>query len=343
MLATHYLGLTLRTPLVVGACGPLTEDLSHLRQLEDAGASAIVLHSLFEEQIQTDRLELNHYLNQGTDSYAEALTYFPHQSLFHVSAEAYLDHIRQAKTMVDIPIIASLNGDSPGGWTDYAQMIESAGADALELNLYAVPTDPNQTAAQLEQAYLDIVRSVTEAIQIPVAVKLSPYFTNVANMAQRLSQTGADGLVLFNRFYQPDIDIDSLEAYPHVLLSTPQDLRLPLRWIAILYGRLPVDFAATGGVHQAQDAIKLLMAGANVTMMVSALLRHGIDHLRTVEQDMQDWLQKNDYESIQQLQGSMSQLNCPDPSAYERAQYIKSIQTYRPISVHDHQPSRYFG
>ncbi|MBE9137053.1 dihydroorotate dehydrogenase-like protein [Nodosilinea sp. LEGE 07088] len=343
MLTTHYLGLTLRSPLVVGACAPLSEDLSHLRQLEDAGASAIVLHSLFEEQIQTDRLALNYYLNQGTESYAEALTYFPQQSLFHVSAEAYLDHVRQAKAMVDIPIMASLNGDSPGGWTSYAQLIEAAGADALELNLYAVPTDPNQTAAQLEAAYLDIVRSVTEAVTIPVAVKLSPYFTNLANFAQRLSQTGVDGLVLFNRFYQPDLDIDALEAYPHVLLSTPQDLRLPLRWIAILYGTVPMDFAATGGVHQAQDALKLLMAGANVTMMVSALLRHGIDHLRTVEQDMRTWLQDNEYESIQQLQGSMSQINCPDPSAYERAQYIKSIQTYRPISGQTHQPSRYFG
>ncbi|PSN11695.1 dihydroorotate dehydrogenase-like protein [filamentous cyanobacterium CCP5] len=340
-LSTTYLGLPLRSPLVVGACGPLTEDLSHLRQMEAAGAGAIVLHSLFEEQLQKDRFELEHYLTQGTESYAEALTYFPHPPLFHVSAEAYLNHIQQAKAAVEIPIIASLNGDSPGGWTDYARQIEAAGADALELNIYSVPTDLNQTAAELEEAYLAIVRSVIAAVNIPVAVKLSPYFTNLANFASRLSQAGVNGLVLFNRFYQPDIDIDALEAYPHLLLSTPQDLRLPLRWIAVLYGTLPVDFAATGGIHHSQDAIKLLMVGANVTMMVSALLRHGIDHLRTVEQGMKEWLQAHEYESIQQLQGSMSQINCPNPSAFERAQYIKSIQTYQGNRVH--VPSAYFG
>ncbi|MEL6136597.1 MAG: dihydroorotate dehydrogenase-like protein [Cyanobacteria bacterium J06628_6] len=327
-ISTNYLGLDLRSPLVVGACGPLTENLTHLRQMEDAGAGAVVLHSLFEEQLQKDRFELDYYLNQGTESYAEALSYFPHQPLFHVSAEAYLEHIRQAKARVDIPIIASLNGNTPGGWTDYAQQIEAAGADAMELNLYAVPTELGQTAADLEQAYLEIVRSVTYSVNIPVAVKLSPYFTNLANFANRLSKTGVDGLVLFNRFYQPDIDLEALDVSSHVLLSTPQDLRLPLRWIAILYHTLPMDFAATGGIHRAQDVIKLLMVGADVTQMVSALLRHGIDHLRTVEQDLHRWLEEHEYASIEQLQGSMSQVNCPDPGAYERAQYIKSIQTY---------------
>lgn len=227
-----------------------------------------------------------------------------------------------------MPIIASLNGSTAGGWTGYAEQIEAAGADALELNIYAVPTDSSQTAAQIEQSYLDIVRAVTYAVNIPVAIKLSPYFTNLANLAHQLSSTGVNGLVLFNRFYQPDIDLEALEVSPHVLLSSPQDLRLPLRWIAILYGTLPLDFAATGGVHYAQDAIKLLMAGANVTQMVSALLRHGIDHLRTVEQGMRNWLTEHEYESIQQLQGSMSQIYCPDPTAFERAQYVKSIQTY---------------
>jgi len=328
MLATTYLGLTLRSPLVVGSCGPLTEDLGNLRHMEDAGAGAVVLHSLFEEQLQNDHLNLDAYLPQGTESYAEALSYFPHQSLFHMSAETYLEHIRSAKAMVDIPIIASLNGTTLGGWTGYAEQIEAAGADALELNLYVMPTNPTQTATQLEQTYLDIVRAVTYMVDMPVAVKLSPYFTNLANMTRQLSQTGVDGLVLFNRFYQPDIDIDVLEAYPHLLLSTPQDLRLPLRWISILYGTLPVDFAATGGIHQGQDALKLLMAGASVTMMVSALLRHGIDHLRTVDQEMRRWLEDHEYTSIQQLRGSMSQRNCPDPSAFERAQYIKSIQAY---------------
>ncbi|MEM9163443.1 MAG: dihydroorotate dehydrogenase-like protein, partial [Cyanobacteria bacterium P01_F01_bin.4] len=211
MLSTTYLGLNLRSPLVVGACGPLTEDLRHLRQMEDAGAGAIVLHSLFEEQLQKDRFELDYYLTQGTDSYAEALTYFPQHSTFHVSAETYLEHIQTAKQRVDIPIIASLNGSTPGGWTSYAEQIEAAGADALELNIYAVPTNPSQTAAQIEQTYLDIVRAVTYATNIPVTVKLSPYFTNVANLAQQLSNTGVNGLVLFNRFYQPDIDLEALE------------------------------------------------------------------------------------------------------------------------------------
>lgn len=343
MLSTTYLSLNLRSPLVVGACGPLTENLRNLRHMEDAGAGAIVLHSLFEEQLQRDRFELDYYLNQGTESYAEAITYFPHQPLFPISAEAYLEHIQQAKSMIDIPVIASLNGATPGGWTDYAQQIAAAGADALELNIYGVPTDPTHNATQLEQAYFEIVRSVTHHVNIPIAVKLSPYFTNLAHFAHQLSMAGANGLVLFNRFYQPDINLEALEVSPNILLSTPQDLRLPLRWIAILYGTLPLDFAATGGVYRAQDAIKLLMAGANVTQMVSALLRHGIDHLRTVEQDLREWLQAHDYESIQQLQGSMSQINCPDPSAFERAQYIKSIQTYALKEEQVHEPSSYFG
>ena len=343
MLSTTYLGLTLRSPLVVGACGPLTENLNNLRQMEDAGAGAIVFHSLFEEQLQRDRFEMDFYLSQGIETYAEALTYVPKQPLFHISAEAYLEHIQRAKSIVDMPIIASLNGETPGGWTDYAKQIESAGADALELNIYAVPTNPKQTANQLEQFYLEIVRSVIHHVNIPVAVKLSPYFTNLANFAHQLSMAGVNGLVLFNRFYQPDIDLEALEISSHVLLSTPQDLRLPLRWIAILYGTLPLDFAATGGIHRAQDALKLLMSGASVTMMVSALLRHGINHLQTVEQDLCDWLQANEYTSIQQLQGSMSQVNCPDPSAFERAQYIKSIQSYHPKAEQVQEPSYYFG
>jgi dihydroorotate dehydrogenase (fumarate) len=327
-LSTRYLGLTLRSPLVVGACGALTENLSQLRQIEDAGAGAIVLHSLFEEQLHKDRIAIENYLTQGTESYAEALNYFP-QPLFHINATTYLEHIQSAKSRVDIPIIASLNGTTANGWTDYAEQIEEAGADALELNIYTVPTDIEQTAEQIEQSYIDIVRTVTYTVDIPVAVKLSPYFTNLANLTHRLSNTGVDGLVLFNRFYQPDIDIELLEVSPHVLLSTPQDMRLPLRWIAILYGTLPLDFAATGGIYQARDVIKLMMAGASVTMLVSALLRHGIDHLFTIEQDLREWLQAHEYDSLTQLQGCMSQLNCPDPSAFERAQYLKSIQTYQ--------------
>lgn len=328
-ISTNYLGLPLRSPLVVGSCGPLSEDISHLRQMEDAGAGAVVLHSLFEEQLEKDRFEADYYLSKGTESYAEALSYFPKQPLFHVSAETYLEHIVAAKSMVDIPIIASLNGSTPGGWTTAAEQIEAAGADALELNLYAVPTDIGLSSDRIEKNYLEIVRSISYAVNIPVSVKLSPYFTNIGNFAYQLSKAGVDGLVLFNRFYQPDIDIESLEVSPHVLLSTPQDLRLPLRWTAILYSTMPMDLAATGGIHRATDAIKLLMAGSSVTMMVSALLRHGIDHIQTVERDLCRWLEAHEYDSVEQLQGCMSQINCPDPSAFERAQYLKSLQTYQ--------------
>lgn len=329
-LTTTYLGLTLRSPLVVGAAAPLTEDLSNLRRMEDAGAAAIVLHSLFEEQIRKERLELHHHLEFGTESFAEALTYFPEPEVFHVGTDAYLDHIRTAKEKVGIPIIASLNGFTTGGWTDYARQIKQAGADALELNIYSIPTDLDLTGAQVEAQYLEIVRSVKASVHIPVAVKLSPYFSNMANMAKQLTEAGANGLVLFNRFYQPDIDIDELEVRPHVLLSTPQDMRLPLRWIAILYGRVNADFAATSGIHKAQDVVRMMMVGAKVTMLVSVLLRHGIDYLRSIETELHQWLEENEYDSIQQMQGSMSQLKCPNPTEYERSQYMKAIQTYRP-------------
>ncbi len=329
-LTTTYLGLELRSPLVVGAAAPLTEDIQHLRQMEDAGAAAVVLHSLFEEQLRSDRLELHHHLEYGTESFAEALTYFPEPDLFHVGTDIYLDHIRAAKDMVDIPIIASLNGSTLGGWTDYARQIQAAGADALEINIYAIPTDLHTSAADIEQQYLDILKAVKSVVHIPVAVKLSPYFSNMAAMAHQLYEAGTDGLVLFNRFYQPDIDIEDLEVRPHVLLSTPQDMRLPMRWIALLYGRIPVDFAATSGIHKGQDVVRMLMAGATVTQLVSVLLRHGIGHLKNIEQELQTWLQEHDYESVQQLRGSMSQLRCPNPSEFERAQYMKAIQTYQP-------------
>ncbi|MGF1601462.1 MAG: dihydroorotate dehydrogenase-like protein [Thermosynechococcaceae cyanobacterium] len=329
-LSTTYLGLTLHSPLVIGACAPLTERLELLRQLEDAGAAAVVMHSLFEEQLRQERVELHHHLTHGTESFAEALTYFPEPNIFHVGPEAYLNHIRQAKERVDIPIIASLNSSTLGGWTSYAQQIEQAGADALELNLYAIPTDIATPGMAVEQTYLDIVRAVTTTVNIPVAIKLSPFFSNLAHMAQRLTDAGANGLVLFNRFYQPDIDLETLDVAPNLLLSTPQDLRLPMRWIAILYGAVPIDFAATSGIHTAADVLKMLMVGANATMLVSVLLRHGIEHIRILERDLFQWLEEHDYNSVQQLQGSMSQVNCPDPSAYERVQYMQAIQTYRP-------------
>ncbi len=331
-LTTTYLGLKLRSPLIVGAAAPLTEDLDNLKRLEEAGAAAIVLHSLFEEQIRQEKLELYHHLNYGVESFAESLTYFPEPQTeyFHVGVKAYLEHIKTAKSLVNIPIIASLNGSHEGEWEHTAKQMEEAGADAIELNIYAVPTDMNKSGSELEYEYIRIVRTVKENLNIPVAVKLSPYFSNMANMAKRLVENGADSLVLFNRFYQPDIDIDNLEVTPNLLLSSPHDMRLPMRWIAMLYGRLDVDFAATSGIQRGTDAIKMLMAGPSVTAIVSALLNHGIAYLAAIETEMVQWLGEHDYHSLDQLRGSMSQINCPDESAFERVQYMRAIQSYQP-------------
>jgi len=331
-LETDYLGLKLRTPLVPSA-SPLSQEIGSIRHLEDAGASAIVLYSLFEEQLRLESLELDHHLSAGTESFAESLTFFPQPSEFRLGPEGYLERIRKAKEAVDIPVIASLNGASVGGWTKFAKEIEQAGADALECNVYSIPTDPELKAADIEQTYVDIVWAVKSAISIPVAVKLGPFFTNFANLAKRLDEAGADGLVLFNRFYQPDIDLDELEIRPNVLLSTPQALRLPLTWIGILYGRLRASLAATSGVHDAEDVIKLLMVGANVTMLCSSLLRNGINHLRHVEHGLVDWMEMHEYESVRQLQGSMSQQRCPDPSAFERAQYMRAVKSLEHVTA----------
>ena len=328
-ISTTYLGLELRSPLVVGAAAPLTEDIDNIKRMEDAGAAAVVLHSLFEEQLLEERYALYHHLTHSTESYPKATSYVPRQEIFHVSSEAYLEEIRQAKKMVDIPIIASLNSSTVGSWGDYAHRVEQAGADGLELNIYYVPTDMAMTGEQVEQTYVDIVRTVTSAINIPVAVKLSPFFSNMANMAKRLSDAGAHGLVLFNRFYQPDIDLETLAVEPNLFLSTSREIRLPMRWIAILYQTIPVDFAATSGIHNAHDVIKMIMVGANVTMLVSVLLNHGIEQLQKIEKDMVEWLEVKEYNSIAQLKGSMSQINCPDPSIFERVQYLKAIQTYQ--------------
>jgi dihydroorotate dehydrogenase (fumarate) len=324
-LSTQYLGLKLRTPLVPSA-SPLSHEVSSIRRLEDAGASAVVLYSLFEEQLRQESLELDYHLNEATESFAESLTFFPQPSEFRLGPDGYLELIRKAKQAVKIPIIASLNGTTVGGWTRYARDIQHAGADALECNIYYIPTDPTLSSAQVEQTYVEIVHSVKSAVTIPVAVKISPFFSNLAYMAQRLDAAGADGLVLFNRFYQPDIDLEELEIKPNVLLSTPQALRLPLTWIGILHGRVKASLAATSGIHDAQDVIKLLMVGANVTMVCSSLLRNGINHIRTLEQGMKDWMEKHEYESVGQMQGSMSQLRCSDPGAFERAQYMRAIK-----------------
>jgi dihydroorotate dehydrogenase (fumarate) len=329
-LTTQYLGLKLRSPLVPSA-SPLCDEMANLKRMEDAGAGAIVLHSLFEEQLRLERKELNESLTQGTESFAEALTYFPEPDEFRLGPETYLGHIAEAKEALKIPIIASLNGSTRGGWTTYAKQIQQAGADALELNIYSIPTDPKVTSAEIEDTCLEILKAVKSEVSIPVAVKLSPFFSNFANMAARLDQSGANALVLFNRFYQPDIDLENLEVVPNLLLSTPMAMRLPLRWIAILYGQVKADLAATSGIHRASDALKMLMAGASVTMVCSALIRHGIPHLSVMERDMKAWMEEHEYESIKQLQGSMSQRNCPDPTSFERAQYMRALSTYKPV------------
>jgi len=331
-LSTAYLGLRLRTPLVASA-SPLSRDLDAVRRLEDAGAAAIVLYSLFEEQLRQEELDLEYHLAAGTDSFAESLSYFPQASEFQTGPEGYLEHIRRAKTAVKIPVIASLNGSTLGGWTKFARQIESAGADAIECNIYSIPTNPDLLAADVEKNYIEILRAVKSAVSIPVAVKLSPFFSNMANMAKRLGEAGADGLVLFNRFYQPDIDLEELELRPNVLLSGPQALRLPLTWIGILFGRVPVSLAATSGVHNADDVLKLLMVGANVTMLCSALMRNGTNHLRHIERGMREWMEEHEYESVLQMLGSMSQLRCPDPAAFERAQYMRAVKGMQHIHM----------
>jgi len=326
-LTTNYLGLKLRTPLVVSA-SPLSEEIDNIKRMEDAGASAVVLYSIFEEQLRQDRLELNRNLENGTNSFAEALTYFPEPDEFRLGPEEYLKHIAAAKQTTKIPVIASLNGSSAGGWTSYARQIQQAGADALELNIYYIPTDLRLTGTEVELTYIEILKEVKAAVKIPVAVKLSPFFSNFANMAKRLDDAGADGLVLFNRFYQPDIELETLEVKPNLLLSTPMAMRLPLRWVAILYGKLRANLAATSGIHRAVDVIKMLLAGADVTMLCSTIIRHGIPQIAMIERDLVDWLEEHEYESVAQIKGSLSQKNCAEPAAFERAQYMKALTGY---------------
>jgi len=326
-LSTTYLGLKLRTPLVPSA-SPLSEELDNLKLMEDAGAPAVVLYSVFEEQLRRDRLELAQHLDHGTESFAEALTYFPEPEEFTLGPEEYLKHISAAKEAVKMPIIASLNGSSVGGWTEYAKLIEDAGADAIELNIYYIPTDPTLSSDEVENTYIDILKAVKGVVKIPVAVKLSPFFSSFANMAHRLDGSGADGLVLFNRFYQPDINLETLEINPNILLSTPMAMRVPLRWVAILHGHIKASIGATSGIHRAPDALKMLMAGADVTMLCSVLIRHGIKQIGVIEEEMVRWMEEHEYESVEQLKGSLSQKNCEDPSAFERAQYMRAIASY---------------
>jgi dihydroorotate dehydrogenase (fumarate) len=327
-LSTRYLGLDLRTPLVAGA-SPFSERNESLQEMEEAGISAIVFHSLFEEQIRRDMRTQEHPFAHGGNVCREALSYFPGPNEFAVWPTRYLRNLRRAKETLQIPVIGSLNGATFGGWTTYARSLEQAGADALELNLYSIPTDPGLTAQEVEAGYLTILASVKAQVQIPVSVKLSPYFSNLMHFAKRLVDEGADGLVLFNRFYQPDIDLESFEVAPSIHLSTSNDLRLPMRWVALLSGRIPASLAASSGIHSGTDALKLVLAGADVTMLCSALISRGIAQIRVIETEMCNWLDAHGYNTLAPLRGLLSQRNCPDPSAFERAQYMRAIAIER--------------
>jgi dihydroorotate dehydrogenase (fumarate) len=327
-LSTTYMGMTLKHPIVPSA-SPLSKSLDGIRRMEDSGASAIVMYSLFEEQISTESQLLDHYLSYGTESYSEALSYFPQMESYNVGPEEYLDLVRAAKHVTDIPIIGSLNGVSSGGWTEYARYIEDAGADGLELNVYYIPTDPFMDSTEVEQMYLDVVHEVKKTVTIPVAVKLSPYFTSFANMAMRIKQAGADALVMFNRFYQPDIDLEELNVIPNLVLSSSHEMRLPMRYVAVLYGRVPVDMAITSGVHTYHDVLKGIMAGANVTMVASELLQNGPKRIGEMVEGLQLWMEEHEYESIEQMRGSMSQQNVAEPAAFERANYMKVLASWR--------------
>jgi dihydroorotate dehydrogenase (fumarate) len=329
-LSTTYLGLNLKNPLVASA-SPLSKKLERARKLEEAGIAAIVMYSLFEEQIIHESLELDHYLNRGTESYAEALSYLPDGGLYGISPEKYLNQVAGLKKALSIPVIGSLNGVSRGGWTSYARKIEEAGADALELNLYFIPTDMAMTSSDIEDMQVELVAEVKSAIKIPLAVKISPFVTAIPNFVKRLVEAGADGLVLFNRFYQPDFDLDELEIVHSLDLSTSAELRLPLRWIAILHGKVDADFALTSGVHSYRDVIKTMMAGAKVAMTASNLLHNGEQVIGQILSDLEAWMREREYESVRQMQGSMSQKSVKEPAAFERANYMKVLGSFRDL------------
>ncbi|HXB72422.1 MAG TPA: dihydroorotate dehydrogenase-like protein [Candidatus Acidoferrales bacterium] len=326
-LSTTYLGLKLKNPLVASS-SPMCQDVGNIRRIEDAGAAAVVLHSLFEEQIEVDNNELDRFITESSHVSAESTSHFPELTRQVMGPEHYLKHIAKCKQAVKIPIIASLNGTTTGGWLSYARQMQQAGADALELNIYYIPVNPDITADQVEQKYIDLVRAVKSEVSIPVAVKLGPYFSAMANMAQKLDAAGADALVLFNRFYQPDYDLEALEVVPNLTLSNSSDLLLRLHWIALIYGSVKADLALTGGVHSATNVVKTMMAGAKVAMMTSALLRRGISYLDTITTELLIWMGEHEYDSIKQMQGSMSRNAVPQPGAFERANYLKVLSSY---------------
>ncbi len=326
-LQTTYLGLSLASPIVASA-SPLSKKVETVKALEEAGAGAVVLYSLFEEQITHESLELDHYLSYGAESHAEAATYLPDSGLYSLGGEKYLDHIKRLKDAVQIPVIGSLNGVTSGGWIEWAQKIAAAGADALELNIYYLADDPETPGAEIEATYLKLIEDVAASIQIPLAVKLSPFLTSTANFVQRAAAAGAKGAVLFNRFYQPDLDIENLEVVPNLQFSTSAELRLPLRWVALLHGRIAIDFALTSGVHTAEDVLKAMMAGAKVTMLASELLQKGPGRVRELNDALLAWMESHDYESIAQMQGSMSDQALGRSQGLRRANYIDTLNSY---------------
>jgi dihydroorotate dehydrogenase (fumarate) len=327
-LSAQYLGLKLKNPLIASA-SPLSEHVETVKQMEQAGIGAVVMYSLFEEQIIHESLELDHYLNYGTESFAEALTYLPDTGRYSLGPDKYVDHVKRLKDAVSIPVIGSLNGVSSGGWVQYAKRIEDAGADALELNIYYLPFDPSITSAGLEENYIQLVKDVRREIKIPLAIKVSPFLTGVANVLKQFAEAGADGLVLFNRFYQPDIDLEKMEITPSLVLSTSTELRMPLRWVALLYGQIKTDFAITSGVHTSEDVIKSMMAGASAAMMASELLKNGIKRIPEILSDMQRWMETNEYESVAQMKGSMSAQAVRQPGSLRRSNYIKVLNSFR--------------
>lgn len=327
-LTTRYMGLTLKHPVVPSA-SPLSKNLDGVKRLEDAGASAIVTSSLFEEQIDAESHRLDHYLSYGEESFAEAQQYFPDLQSYNVGRDEYLELLSGAKAAVEVPVIASLNGVSTGGWTRYARLMQDAGADALELNVYYIPTDPDLSSTEIERMYVEVLQEVKQSVTIPVAAKVGPFFTAFAHVARQLEHAGADALVLFNRFYQPDFDLDELEVVPHLVLSDSDELRLPLRWTAILHGRVGVDLAITSGVHTGADALKAMMAGAKVVQVASELLHGGLGRLQQIVDEMAAWMHEKEYDSIRQMQGSMSQKNVAEPAAFERANYMKTLASWK--------------
>ena len=330
-LSTTYMGLKLKNPIVPSS-SPLSQTVESVKKMEDAGAAAVVVYSLFEEQITHESGELNFYLTNGTESFAEAISYFPEQEKFYLTPYQYLDHIADLKKAVSIPVVGSLNGVSSGGWIKYARNIEEAGADAIELNIYYIPTDPKVTAIDVENLYIDVIKDVKKHVKIPVAVKLSPFFTSMANMANKLDDAGADALVLFNRFYQPDFDLEKLEVVPNLILSTNWEMRLPLRWISILHGNVKASLALTSGIHSSDDVIKTMMAGGDIAMIASELLQNGTNRIKDLLDGVKKWMEEKEYSSISEMKGSMSQKKIAQPSAFERANYMKTLQSYKTLA-----------